>query len=70
MYCVGGVPEWFKGTVLKTVVPERVPRVRISPPPPSLTCLPAGAPADKSAKFFKLVFLPADFDDEEEVEDL
>ena len=21
----GRVPEWFKGTVLKTVVPERVP---------------------------------------------
>lgn len=31
----GEVPEWFKGTVLKTVVPEMVPRVRISPSPPN-----------------------------------
>ena len=30
----GEVPEWFKGTVLKTVVPAMVPRVRISPSPP------------------------------------
>ncbi len=30
----GEVPEWFKGTVLKTVVSAMVPRVRISPSPP------------------------------------
>jgi hypothetical protein len=30
----GGVAEWFKATVLKTVVSERVPWVRIPPPPP------------------------------------
>jgi predicted amidophosphoribosyltransferase len=30
----GEVPEWFKGTVLKTVVPAMVPRVRIPPSPP------------------------------------
>jgi hypothetical protein len=29
----GGVAEWLKATVLKTVVWETVPRVRISPPP-------------------------------------
>ena len=29
----GGVPEWPKGTVLKTVVRETVPGVRIPPPP-------------------------------------
>ncbi len=28
------MPEWFKGTVLKTVVPETVPWVRIPPSPP------------------------------------
>ena len=28
--------EWFKAAVLKTVVPERVPWVRILPPPPWL----------------------------------
>ena len=28
------MPEWFKGTVLKTVVSATVPRVRISPSPP------------------------------------
>ena len=31
----GEVPEWFKGTVLKTVVSAMVPRVRISPSPPN-----------------------------------
>ena len=31
----GEVPEWLKGTVLKTVVSAMVPRVRISPSPPS-----------------------------------
>ena len=30
----GEVPEWFKGTVLKTVVSVMAPRVRISPSPP------------------------------------
>ncbi len=30
----GGVPEWLKGTVLKTVRGETLSRVRISPPPP------------------------------------
>ncbi len=30
----GGVSEWFMVLVLKTSGPERVPRVRISPPPP------------------------------------
>ena len=29
----GGVGEWLKPTVLKTVGLERGPRVRISPPP-------------------------------------
>ena len=29
----GEVPERSNGTVLKTVVPERVPRVRIPPSP-------------------------------------
>ena len=29
----GGVPEWLKGTVLKTVWLERVTGVRIPPPP-------------------------------------
>lgn len=32
--CRGGVPEWLKGTVLKTVRGETLSRVRISPPPP------------------------------------
>ena len=31
----GEVPEWTIGTVLKTVVPERVPGVRIPPSPPT-----------------------------------
>ena len=35
IYQPGEVPEWFKGTVLKTVVSEMVPRVRISPSPPN-----------------------------------
>jgi hypothetical protein len=30
----GGVAEWFNAAVLKTVVPARVPGVRIPPPPP------------------------------------
>ncbi len=30
----GGVSEWLKETVLKTVMSERASRVRISPPPP------------------------------------
>src|SRR5262249_13572407 len=30
----GGVPEWSIGAVSKTVVPARVPWVRIPPPPP------------------------------------
>jgi Domain of unknown function (DUF4279) len=30
----GGVAEWFKATVLKTVVRETAPWVRIPPPPP------------------------------------
>ena len=30
----GEVPEWFKGTVLKTVVAHASPWVRIPPPPP------------------------------------
>ena len=30
---LGEVPERSNGTVLKTVVPERVPRVRIPPSP-------------------------------------
>ena len=34
----GGVPEWLNGTVSKTVVPLRVPRVRIPPPPPTSFC--------------------------------
>jgi hypothetical protein len=34
----GEVPEWFKGTVLKTVVLAMVPRVRISPSPPNELC--------------------------------
>lgn len=38
VYCIGSitfgeVPERSNGTVLKTVVPERVPRVRIPPSP-------------------------------------
>ena len=32
----GGVAEWLKAAVLKTVVPARVPGVRIPPPPPSI----------------------------------
>ena len=30
----GGVREWFNRTVLKTVVSEMAPWVRIPPPPP------------------------------------
>ena len=30
----GGMAEWFKAAVLKTVEPERVPGVRIPLPPP------------------------------------
>ncbi len=38
---LGGVPEWFKGTVLKTVVRFGVPWVRIPPPPPETpACTP------------------------------
>lgn len=33
----GGMPEWLIGAVLKTVVPSRVPRVRIPIPPPFKT---------------------------------
>lgn len=33
----GGVCEWLKQTVLKTVRPEMVSEVRILPPPPSFT---------------------------------
>ena len=33
----GGVAEWLKAAVLKTVRPERVSGVRIPPPPPYLT---------------------------------
>ena len=40
--------EWFKATVLKTVVPARVPWVRIPLSPPTLRG--GGASADKSAK--------------------
>lgn len=29
----GGVPEWFKGAVLKTVVGASLPEVRILSPP-------------------------------------
>lgn len=32
--CYGRVSEWLKETVLKTVVPATVPRVRIPPLPP------------------------------------
>ena len=32
---IGEVPEWFNGTVLKTVVRASGPRVRISPSPPN-----------------------------------
>src|SRR5580693_4923797 len=35
---IGGVGERLKPAVLKTVGPERVPGVRIPPPPPLLTC--------------------------------
>jgi hypothetical protein len=31
---IGGVAEWLIAAVLKTVVPLRVPGVRIPPPPP------------------------------------
>ncbi len=34
---LGGVSEWSKETVLKTVVPLRVPWVRIPPPPYTLS---------------------------------
>ena len=32
----GGVAEWSKATVLKTVVSEMAPWVRIPPPPPKI----------------------------------
>ena len=32
----GGMAEWFKAAVLKTVEPERVPGVRIPLPPPNI----------------------------------
>ena len=38
----GGMPEWLIGAVLKTVVPSRVPRVRIPIPPPFKTILTDG----------------------------
>ncbi len=41
---LGEVPEWFNGTVSKTVVPSPVPRVRI-PPSPIIIC-PAGGQRD------------------------
>jgi hypothetical protein len=34
VYNVGGVAEWLKAAVLKTVRLERVSGVRIPPPPP------------------------------------
>ena len=37
--CKGGVPEWSIGAVSKTVVPSRVPWVRIPPPPPEINGL-------------------------------
>jgi hypothetical protein len=36
VYNVGGVAEWLKAAVLKTVGLERVSGVRIPPPPPCL----------------------------------
>ena len=36
----GGVGEWLKPTVLKTVRPERVSWVRIPPPPPASLGIP------------------------------
>ena len=38
----GEVPEWSNGTVSKTVVRSRVPRVRIPPSPPHNTNHPVG----------------------------
>ena len=35
-HLVGGVAEWTNATVLKTVIPSRVSRVRIPSPPPEL----------------------------------
>ncbi len=35
MLNIGSVPEWLKGPVLKTGIPERVSKVRILPLPPS-----------------------------------
>ena len=46
IHLTGEVSERFKETVLKTVEPSRVPRVRISPSPPRLnteTKLPIGS---------------------------
>lgn len=39
----GGMAEWSKATVLKTVVPSRVPRVRIPLPPPDKAPHASGA---------------------------
>src|ERR1041385_8183338 len=38
VYNVGGVGEWLKPAVLKTVRLERVSGVRIPPPPPDCLC--------------------------------
>ena len=38
----GGVAEWLKAAVLKTVERLRVPGVRIPPPPPEIRKKPSG----------------------------
>ena len=44
----GGVPEWLKGTVLKTVVRFGVPWVRIPPPPPARTLATSRRPCPRA----------------------
>jgi hypothetical protein len=51
--------EWLKQTVLKTVVPERVPGVRIPLPPPySLQLRELFSDSKRNARFPGLFSLP------------
>ena len=56
--------EWFKATVLKTVVLAIVPRVRISPSPPSVACYNIEVFTDEATRETVDLFVPSG--DEEE----